>query len=64
MNVKELKEILSKYPDDMEIWTPSYSAADGVMRVTKIDTINAYDALIEYGEEDEEYLEKEFLCIN
>lgn len=44
MNVKELKEILNQYPDDMEIWVSDRGYCEGGERLVKVEKKIAYEA--------------------
>ena len=44
MNVKELKDILNQYPDDMEIWVSNRGYCEGGERLVKVEKVVAYEA--------------------
>lgn len=56
MNVKELKEILSQYPDDMEIWVSDKGYVEGGERLTKVQKILASDAGLDGDDVSNEYI--------
>lgn len=55
MKVKELKELLNKYPDDMEIWVSDGGNSEGGERLTKVEKVLAVDAGLDGDDIDDEY---------
>lgn len=56
MNVKELKEILNQYPDDMEIWVSDKGYVEGGERLTKVQKVLASDAGLDGDDVSDEYI--------
>ena len=44
MKVKELINILSQYPEDMEVWVSDRGYCEGGEKLTKVEKLIAYDA--------------------
>lgn len=55
MKVKELKELLNKYPDNMEIWVSDGGNSEGGERLRKVEKVLAVDAGLDGDEVDDEY---------
>lgn len=56
MNVKQLKKLLEKYPDNMEIWVSDGGYSEGGQRLAKVEKILAVEAGLDGDEVDAEYL--------
>lgn len=56
MNVKELKEILEKYPDDMVIWVSDRGYCEGGVRLEKVEEKLAWDAGLDGDDIDDEWV--------
>lgn len=56
MNVKELKDILNQYPDDMEIWVSDRGYCEGGERLVKVEKVSAYEAGLDGDEILDEYI--------
>jgi hypothetical protein len=55
MNVKELKEILEQYPEDMQIWVSDRGYCEGGEKLVKVERTSAYSASLDGDEIDDEY---------
>lgn len=44
MKVGKLIELLSQYPEDMEVWVSDNGYCEGGERLVKVEKVNAYDA--------------------
>lgn len=56
MKIKELKKILDKYPEDMEIWVSDNGYCEGGEKLVKVQKISAYEAGLDGDEINEEYI--------
>ena len=56
MKVKELIEQLKQYPEDMEIWVSDRGYCEGGERLTKVEKISAYEAVLDGDSVDDEYI--------
>ncbi len=56
MNVKKLKEILSKYPDDMNIWVSDAGYCEGGNPLLKVEKVLAYNAELDGDQINDEYI--------
>ena len=56
MNVKEIKQLLNKYPDDMEIWVSDGGNSEGGERLIKVEKVLAVDAGLDGDDIDDEYV--------
>lgn len=56
MKVKELKEILSNYPEDMEIWVSDRGYCEGGERLVKVEKVKAVDVGLDGDDVDDEYI--------
>lgn len=56
MKVKELIEILQKYPQDMEVWVSDRGASEGGEKLITIEKVAAHDAGLDGDEVDDEYI--------
>lgn len=56
MNVKELKQLLEQYPENMEVWVSDRGYCEGGERLKKVERVLAYDAALDGDEVDDEYL--------
>ena len=56
MNVKELINILSQYPEDMEVWVSDKGYGEGGEKLTKVEKLLAYDAGLDGDSIDDEYI--------
>jgi hypothetical protein len=64
MKVKELINILSQYPEDMEVWVSDKGYSEGGEKLTKIEKLLAYDAGLDGDEINDEYIYVEGEDIN
>jgi len=56
MKVKELINILSQYPEDMEVWVSDKGYGEGGEKLTKVEKLLAYDAGLDGDSIDDEYI--------
>jgi hypothetical protein len=56
MKVKELINILSQYPEDMEIWVSDRGYCEGGEKLTTVEKLLAYDASLDGDEINDEYI--------
>ena len=56
MKVKELINILSQYPEDMEVWVSDNGYCEGGEKLTKVEKLLAYDAGLDGDSIDDEYI--------
>jgi hypothetical protein len=56
MKVKELINILSQYPEDMEVWVSDRGYCEGGEKLTKVEKLLAYDAGLDGDSIDDEYI--------
>lgn len=56
MKVKELIDILSQYPEDMEVWVSDKGYSEGGERLSKVEKVLAVDAGLDGDEVDDEYI--------
>lgn len=56
MKVKQLIDILSQYPDDMEVWVSDRGYCEGGIRLNKVEKVLAFDAGLDGDEIDDEYV--------
>lgn len=56
MNVKELKEILNQYPDDMEIWVSDQGYVEGGEPLSKVEKKLACYAGLDGDQVNDEYV--------
>lgn len=56
MKVKELIDILSPYPEDMEVWVSDKGYSEGGERLSKVEKVLAVDAGLDGDEVDDEYI--------
>ena len=56
MNVKELINILSQYPENMEVWVSDRGYCEGGEKLTKVEKLLAYDAGLDGDSIDDEYI--------
>lgn len=59
MNVKELKEILNQYPDDMEIWVSDKGYVEGGEPLSKVEKKLACYAGLDEDQVDDEFIHLE-----
>jgi hypothetical protein len=64
MKVKELINILSQYPEDMEVWVSDRGYCEGGEKLTKVEKLLAYGAGLDGDEIDDEYIYVEGEDIN
>lgn len=56
MKVKELINILSQYPEDMEVWVSDRGYCEGGEKLVKVEKLLAYDAGLDGDGVDDEYI--------
>jgi hypothetical protein len=56
MKVKELINILSQYPEDMEVWVSDRGYCEGGEKLTTVEKVVAYDASLDGDEINDEYI--------
>jgi hypothetical protein len=56
MKVKELINILSQYPEDMEVWVSDRGYCEGGEKLTTVEKLLAYDASLDGDEINDEYI--------
>lgn len=56
MKVKELIDILSPYPEDMEVWVSDKGYSEGGERLSKVEKVLAVDTGLDGDEVDDEYI--------
>ena len=56
MTVKELKEKLQEFPDDMEVWVSDKGYCEGGEKLNKVEKVLAIDVALDGDEIDDEYL--------
>jgi hypothetical protein len=59
MKLKELINILSQYPEDMEVWVSDRGYCEGGEKLTKVEKLIAYDAGLDGDEIDDEFIHVE-----
>ena len=64
MKVKELINILSQYPEDMEVWVSDKGYGEGGEKLVKVEKLLAYDAGLDGDSIDDEYIYVEDEDIN
>lgn len=55
MNVKELKQLLEQYPDDMEIWISDHGMLEGGERLIKVEKVLASEVGLDGDSINEEW---------
>ena len=56
MNVGQLRKLLEKYPDDMDVWfSPDIGIGEGGVRLQSLKVESAFDAGLDGDEIDDEY---------
>jgi hypothetical protein len=56
MKIKELKQILEQYPEELEIWVSDSGYIEGAERLTRVAKMLAYQADLNGDCVDDEYL--------